>query len=273
MKTASSSVIKHPAIRYHGAKFRLAPWLISHFPSHRCYVEPFGGAAGVMLRKERSYSEVYNDLDGEIVNFFCVLRDPLQREKLIELCILTPYSRTEFFKAYEPAADDIERARRLVVRAHMGFGSAAACGWRTGFRSDTKRNCATVQHMWMRLPENLAAVGQRFSGVLIENKNALEVIKQHDAETTLFNVDPPYVPQSRSGSQYYRHEMTILHHAELLQTLRSCAGAVVLSGYDSEFYNDELNGWRKETKTSAASGRGGSISKKECIWIKQAQTK
>lgn len=154
--------IKHPAIRYHGGKFRLAPWVISHFPAHTHYVEPFGGAASVLLRKERSYAEVYNDLDGDVVNLFFVLRDMTLRECLIESLILTPYSRDEFTDAYGEAGTMVEKARKLVIRATMGFGSAGATKGTTGFRLDTKRSSATAQHLWARMPENLAAVGQRF---------------------------------------------------------------------------------------------------------------
>lgn len=154
-----SAIIKHPAIRYHGGKFRLASWIISHFPAHRCYVEPFGGGASVLLKKAPSEAEVYNDLDGDVVNLFRVLRNSESRQALIDACALTPYSRGEFCCAYEQTDDPIEQARRLVVRATMGFGSAGATKGKTGFRLDTKRNSATAQKIWARQPDNLAAVG------------------------------------------------------------------------------------------------------------------
>ena len=125
--------IKHPALRYHGAKFRIAPWIMNFFPEHQCYVEPFGGAAGVLLQKERSYSEVYNDLDGDICNFFAVLRNPMTRSQLIEQIQLTPYARSEFELAWIKSDDPVERARRTAIRAAMGFGSA-------GERRDTTHN-------------------------------------------------------------------------------------------------------------------------------------
>ncbi|MFK7074022.1 DNA adenine methylase, partial [Acinetobacter baumannii] len=109
-----------PLIRYHGGKFRLATWVISHFPNHTCYTEVFGGAAGVLLQKPRAYAEVYNDLDGEIVNLFRVLRNEDQRNKLIEQLVFTPYSRDDFHEAWEPCEDPIEKARRLIIRAQMG---------------------------------------------------------------------------------------------------------------------------------------------------------
>jgi DNA adenine methylase len=113
--------VSHPLIRYHGAKWRLAPWIISHFPKHRIYVEPFGGSGSVLLRKKQSEIEVYNDLDGEIVNLFRVARD--NGEELSRLVYLTPYSREEFVKSFEPSDDPIEQARRTVVRSFQGFGS------------------------------------------------------------------------------------------------------------------------------------------------------
>ncbi|MEE1860760.1 DNA adenine methylase, partial [Acinetobacter baumannii] len=131
------NTMNHPLIRYHGGKFRLAPWVLSHFPNHTCYTEAFGGAAGVLLQKPRAYAEVYNDLDGEIVNLFRVLRNEEHRNKLIEQLVFTPYSRDDFQGAWEPCDDPIEKARRLIVRAQMGFGSAGATKGITGFRIDT----------------------------------------------------------------------------------------------------------------------------------------
>ncbi|MDX3744916.1 DNA adenine methylase, partial [Pseudomonas sp.] len=118
--------ISAPVIRYHGSKFRLASWVTQYFPRHTCYVEPFGGAAGVLMQKPRSYAEVYNDLDGDVVNLFRVLQDPQARAALFEAVVLTPYARQEFERAWEPAEHPVERARRTIIRAQMGFGSAGA---------------------------------------------------------------------------------------------------------------------------------------------------
>lgn len=264
----------HPLIRYHGAKFRIAHWIISQMPNHVCYTEAFGGAAGVLLQKPRSYAEVYNDLDGDIVNLFRVMRDSSSREKLIEQLVLTPYAREEFENAWKSTTDDIERARRLIIRAQMGFGSAGATKGITGFRIDTKRQYGTAQSLWATYPEQLAMIGQRLSGVLIENRSAIQILKDHDAETTLHYVDPPYVHDTRYAGaktgRVYRHEMNDDQHAELLETLLGLKGMVMLSGYQSDLYDDVLTGWKKvEIKARISSGRG-TDTRTECLWMNPA---
>lgn len=266
--------VTSPALRYHGGKFRLASWIMQFFPPHQTYVEPFGGAAGVLLKKERCYAEVYNDLDGEIVNFFQVLRDRELRQQLLELVSLTPYAREEFETAWEEAGDRVERARRTAVRAQMGFGSAGATKGTTGFRIDTKRAYGTAQHLWAEYPAAIAVVGKRFEGVLIENRPAIEVMQQHDRHDTLHFVDPPYLLGTRvlqaGGQGYYRHEMTDDDHLELLGILLGMDGMVVISGYDSDLYNEALIGWETySTKSRISAGRGTAL-RTEVVWINQA---
>lgn len=266
--------LDHPLIRYHGGKFRLAHWIISHMPNHVCYTEVFGGAAGVLLQKPRAYAEVYNDLDGDIVNLFEVLRDSGSREQLIELLVLTPYSRSDFENAWEPTENKIERARRVCVRAQMGFGSAGATKGITGFRIDTKRQYGTAQSLWATYPEHLGIIGQRLSGVLIENRPAVQVLKEHDAETTLHYVDPPYVMDTRydgaKSGRIYRHEMNDQDHQELLETLTNLKGMVMLSGYPSELYDDFLVGWKRiDTSSRISAGRGTAL-RTECLWLNPA---
>lgn len=263
-----------PVLRYHGGKFRLAPWIMSFFPAHTCYVEPFGGAAGVLLQKPRAYAEVYNDLDGDVANFFRVLRDPATRTQLIEAITMTPYHRDEFEQAWESADEPIERARRLAIRAQMGFGSATATKGKTGFRIDTKREYGTAQQLWAYYPAALATAGQRLSGVLMENRPAIEVMRAHDGPYTLHFVDPPYLHETRvmqSGKAgYYRHEMTNEDHIELLQALLKLEGMVVLSGYPSDLYNDILAGWSTQTTDARISAGRGSGVRKEVVWLNPA---
>ncbi|MCK4793825.1 MAG: DNA adenine methylase [Desulfobacteraceae bacterium] len=268
--------IKKPVMRYHGAKFRLAQWVMSHFPDHHTYVEPFGGAAGVLLQKPRSMSEVYNDLDADIYNVFKVLQDKNQTAELQRLLLVTPYSRNEFELSYEETTDPVEQARRTIIRAHMGFGSAGATKHQTGFRIDSARKYGTAAHLWFEYPAEIASFGNRLQGVVLENRPAIDVLKNHDREDTLFFVDPPYLHETRSmggHSRCYNHEMTNEDHEELLDTLQHLEGYVVLSGYDSGQYNDLLPGWEKRSTTARISAGRGTGIRTECIWLNNACAK
>jgi DNA adenine methylase len=268
------SGVTTPVIRYHGGKFRLAPWVIEHFPPHQVYVEPFGGAAGVLVQKPRSHGEVYNDLDGDMVNLFRVLQAAASREALIELLVFTPYARDEFEKAWLYTDEPVERAHRTIIRAQMGFGSAGASKGTTGFRIDCYRQYGTAQQLWARYPDQLAAIGSRLAGVLIENRPAIDIMLAHDSPQALHYVDPPYMHDTRvrgaAKGRYYRHELDDEQHAELLTTLKQLQGMVVLSGYPSELYRTELADWTMNTTTARISaGRGGST-RQECLWINPA---
>lgn len=262
-----------PVLRYHGGKFRLSKWLYGFFPAHEIYVEPFGGAASVLLRKPRSHGEVYNDLDQDIFNLFQVLRDEKGAARLRELCELTPYSRDEFQLAYLHTDDPIERARRTIVRSAMGFGSGAATGHKTGFRCEARRQHGTTAAVWAKYPAVLSWVCQRLRGVNIENRPADRCITSHDTATTLFYVDPPYLIDTRvigGSGKVYRHELTHQQHVELLQQLLGVQGMVALSGYASELYSDMLVGWQCETKQARISAGAGTALKTECLWLNPA---
>lgn len=267
------SEVTRPALRYHGGKFRLAPWILQFFPPHSCYVEPFGGAAGVLLRKPRVYAEVYNDLDADIVNFFRVLRDPGMRADLIEACRLTPYAREEFDASYQATDDPLERARRTCIRAAMGFGSGGATKGSTGFRTDTRRKYGTAQHNWADYPDSIAAIGERFAGVLIENRDALDVISSHDGPDTLHFADPPYVHATRSmrNRGCYQHELDDAKHFQLLDVLRSVDGMVVLCGYENPLYVQlERDGWCRFQTQARISGGRGTVLRTEVVWLNPA---
>jgi DNA adenine methylase len=124
-KTGAHIAIALAPVRWHGGKFLMSRQIMPYLPAHRLYTEAFGGGAGVLLHKPRSHAEIYNDLDDDIVGLFRVLQDPAQACRLIELLRLTPFARREFEIAYEPSTIPIERARRLVIRSFMGFGSNA----------------------------------------------------------------------------------------------------------------------------------------------------
>ncbi len=201
------SVPSRPVLRWHGGKWKIAHWIIKYFPPHRVYVEAFGGAASVLLQKPRVYGEVYNDLDDWVVTLFRVLRDPIQARRLIDLLKLTPFARTEFEETGrildECDGDAIERSRWLIVRSFMGFGSNAHNGRPTGFRSNSNRNGTLPAHDWANYPEAMQAVVDRLRGVVIERRDALEVMIQHDSNQTLHYVDPPYLAETRSPGNKY----------------------------------------------------------------------
>ncbi|QDH59450.1 DNA adenine methylase [Pandoraea pnomenusa] len=257
-----------PIMRYHGGKWRLADWIIAQFPQHKVYVEPFGGAASVLMKKPRSHGEVYNDLDGDMVNVMRVLKDAAAREALAEALTFTPYAREEFDIAWEATDDPVERARRTFIRAEMGFGSAGATKGTTGFRIDSKRNYGTAMQVWSRVPDGLRAFGLRLQGVLIENRPALQVLRDHDTLHTLFYVDPPYVHDTRKmASACYRHEMDDEQHVALLDALLELDGMVILSGYPHRAYDERLVGWRRvESKAQIAANRG-SGARTEVLWL------
>jgi DNA adenine methylase len=260
------SAPRRPVLRWHGGKWNLAPWVIGHFPPHRCYVEPFGGAASVLLRKPRSYAEVYNDLDGDAVNLFRVLRSDRAAE-LIEAIRLTPFAREEFAEAYQKADDEVERARRLVVRSFMGFGSNGH-NRLTGFRANSNRSGTTPARDWVNYPDALSLIVERLIGVVVENRDAKEVMAAHDTPLTLHYVDPPYVMDTRSdaGSDY-AHELSDADHAELLDFLQSLQGTVILSGYPHEMYDAALSDWRRIERPALADN---AKPRTEVLWINRA---
>ncbi|MDP3328754.1 MAG: DNA adenine methylase [Parvibaculum sp.] len=274
--TASEIPPPRPVLRWHGGKWILAPWIIAHFPPHRIYVEPFGGAASVLMRKPRSYAEIYNDLDSDVVGLFQVLRNPDLSARLIAGLRLTPFARLEFENAYEVVDDPVESARQLCIRSFMGFGSDGFNrDVRTGFRAQSNRSGTTPAHDWCNYPESLLEVVKRLRGVVVENKDAIEVMRAHDCPTTLHYVDPPYMPETRSeksrrtGEKYhaYRHEMTSADHVALLEFLGGVDGMVVLSGYPNDMYESMLEGWVRVERAALADGARKRV---EVLWINPA---
>jgi DNA adenine methylase len=264
-----------PILRYHGGKWKLAEWIISKFPKHRVYVEPFGGAASVLMRKDRSYAEVYNDRWDVVVNVFRVLRDPIKSEQLKRLLELTPFSRTEFnstFRRRPEGAADVECARLTILRSYAGFGSASTNGeYPTGFRCNSNRSGTTPAHDWVNYPGHIGAFVERLAGVVIENREALEVIGQHDGVGTLFYLDPPYPHSTRNmqrGNAAYAIEMTDEQHRELAEVAHQVKGMVVISGYPCELYDRELYvDWKRLQCEHKADG---ARSRQEVLWMNES---
>lgn len=268
-----------PVLRWYGGKWMLAPWIIEHLPKHKIYVEPYGGAASVLLRKPRSYAEVYNDLDSDVVNLFRVMRNDALAARLQEQLRLTPFCREEFEESFEISDDPVERARRLIVRSFQGFGANAhVCDLKgrnsTGFRASSNRSGSTPARDWQNYPESLPAVVDRLRGVTIESRDALQIMAAHDGPNTLHYVDPPYVWETRSGGnkrnlrkRMYRHDMEDQQHLELVTFLKTLKGMVVLSGYPNALYEAELPSWYRVEREAFADG---ARPRTEVIWINQA---
>lgn len=217
----------------------------------------------VLLRKPRSYAEVYNELDGEIVNVFKVLRD--QGPKLKEKLSLTPFSRDEFFLSYRPARSSVEMARRTIIRSFMGFGSDAIKN-KSGFRANSHRSGTTPAHDWANYADLLPLLTERLKRVVLENRDALEVISQHDREDTLFYIDPPYVHSTRAADRpkQYVHEMTDAQHRDLSKVLHAVKGKVVVSGYPCDLYDELYGSWERVERDALADGARKRV---EVLWM------
>lgn len=272
MKTKSGGPSR-PVLRWHGGKWILAPWIIDHFPPHRVYTEAYGGAGSVLLRKPRSYAEIWNDLDEEAVNLFRVLRNKKQSAELRRALYLMPFSRVEFQRSYEPTDNPIEKALRLVIRSYMGFGANAHNkGQPTGFRANSNRAGTTPAHDWANYPGALALTIKRLRGVILEQRHGPDILLQHDGPDTLHYVDPPYVHGTRGSRNNdsrhrYAHEMFDTDHEDLSCILKNLKGMVVLSGYRGALYEKLYADWTSFERQAFADGAKQRV---EVLWLNES---
>ena len=257
-------------MRYHGGKWRLADWIISHMPPHRVYVEAYGGAASVLMQKPRTYAEVYNDLDKTIVTVFRVLQDDEKRRKLCRKLECTPFSRQEFERSYQPTDEPVESARRTLIRCFQGHAGRMGEGQRTGFRAHSYRRGSSHAHSWSRYPAQIEAFGRRLEGVVIECRDALEVIQQQDTPRTLHYLDPPYVSESRETIDAYDCEMTDSDYEDLATVLSEVQGMVLLSGYRCNTMTRLFGDWHRVDRNTQANGQEGGVDRQESLWMNQA---
>lgn len=258
-----------PPIAYYGGKTSIAQKIVDLFPDHDHYVEPFAGSLSVLLAKRPSRMETVNDLDGEVMAFWRILRDrPAELERV---CALTPHGRAEHAAAYEPVpADhpdrDLETARRVWVRLTQARGgSMRRSGWRHYMDPKSSPSSTSVRvHGYVA---RMAAAAERLSRVSLECRPALDVIAAYGKfPGVLLYADPPYLRSSRTSTEY-RHEMpTEDEHRQLAEAFAGCNATVVLSGYETPLYADLYGGWhRREIET--ATGQGGSWSARtEVLW-------
>lgn len=255
-------MLTRPAFRYYGGKWILAPWIIEYFPPHYHYIELCGGAGSVLIRKPPSVLETFNDLDGDIVNFFRILRD--RKDEIIERLRLTPYSRTEYKSHAESASDPVERARRFFVGCMQSIGSMPYTS--SGWRVTKSKNSAPGKPGAKLSVDHLFWIARRFSEVQIEQLPCLEMIERYNYEDNLFYFDPPYARETRSTPKHYCIDWVDQDHIDCAKVLREAVAYVVISGYACNLYCDlyERHGWKRFDKEVIVNSGG---SRTESVWL------
>lgn len=255
---------------WYGGKFSHLDWLLPLLPQAHHYCEPFAGSAAVLLNREPSAVETYNDIDGEVVNFFRVLReDP---EELMRMIAMTPFSREEFYFAVNNpgrGVSRLERARRFYVRARQartGLAQTATLGRWANCRNTSRSGMSGVISRWFGGVDALADIGERLLRVQIENRPAIDVIRLYDSPGTLFYCDPPYVHTTRGDSKAYGFEMDEEQHRALAAALHRIRGKAAVSGYRCELMDRLYKGWRR---FDADEKHCHSIKqlRQECVWM------
>lgn len=255
-----------PVLKYPGSKWRIVEWIISLMPPHKSYLEPFFGSGAVFFNKPPSRIETINDLDGEIVNLFRVIRE--RPEDLERAVALTPYSRTEYKRAWEQrkagnVTDPVELARLTLVRYWQAHGSR--CNENGGWKNDRAgRGYAYAVRDWNRIPERIATAVERLKEAQIEQTPAVELIRRFAHPEVLIYADPPYVLSTRTQRQYNVEMAENAQHIELLEALLAHPGPVMLSGYDNDLYNEMLPGWTRLCHKARSEGGGA---RTECLWV------
>jgi DNA adenine methylase len=243
---------KEVVLKYPGSKKRIAPWIVGQFPDNYrelTYLEPFFGSGSVFFEKEPSVIETINDIDGEIVNLFKQIRE--HAEELIRLISLTPWSRQEYLTAFEHTDDDLEQARRFLIRAWMSRGGGGII-YKNGVRFNKKRN-GSLANFCDILPVRISIAADRLlhslSGpVQIECKDAITLIQEYDHKDVFMYLDPPYLRSTRTKNKLYKHELADDDHIRLLEAVISSKAHILISGYENGMYKEYLKGWYKDTR-------------------------
>lgn len=253
-------------LKYPGSKWNIARQLVELMPPHHSYVEPYFGSGAVLFNKTPSAIETVNDLDGDVTNLFrCIQQDS---ERLARLVMTTPFSREMYDMQFEPDnsyASRYQRAAGFLVRCWQSHGSRNRTdGYKCGWKYDAKgRERAYSLWSWYRLPEWIIDIAERLRMVQIENRPALDMIRRFDREGVFMYLDPPYLLGTRNRKQY-QCEMEDADHEELLKIILRSQAMVMVSGYESDMYNDYLQGWGKEVFQSCAEG---GRPRTEVIWM------
>lgn len=268
--TISRSRSKRIAFGWYGGKFSHLDWLLPLLPKTHNYCEPFSGSGAVLLNREPSPVETFNDIDGELVNFFKVLRD--QPDELTRAIGLTPFSREEFHRAVTGSTrnlSDFERARRFYVRARQartGLAQTATLGRWANCRDTSRAGMAGVVSRWLGAVEALPEIASRLIRVQIENRPAIDVIRAYDSKETLFYCDPPYLHDTRGDSKAYGFEMDEGEHIDLASALNVIQGKAAISGYRNALMDKLYKGWRRFDATPRNIHSVKQV-RQECLWM------
>lgn len=247
-----------PPLKWHGGKYYLARQIVALMPPHLHYVEPFAGGLSVLLaKKPEGISEVVNDLNGGLSNFWKVLQSEEQFARFHRILEAVPFSQVEWEDAAEERTDEVDRAVRFFIRCRQSLAGRMDV-FAPLSKTRTRRGMNEQASAWISAVDSLPLVHARLRRVSILNRDALEVIRQEDTPKTLFYLDPPYLAETRTADDVYTHEMGEKAHVELLGAIRKCKGQVMLSGYPSELYDKELHDWTRREfalPNQAASGK------------------
>ena len=236
-------------LKYPGSKWKIAGQLVEMIPQHHSYVEPYFGSGAVLFKKPLSDIETINDIDDDVTNLFMCIRQ--DSEKLARLVMSTPFSRQEYEESFGTDKfgimildDPYQKALRFLVRCWQGHGFRTN-GCKVGWKNDVQgRERSYALWNWYRLPDWIIEVAERLRKVQIENKPALDVIKRFNYENVFMYIDPPYLLGTRAGKQY-KCEMSDKDHEELLKELLQNKAKIMISGYESQMYNEYLENWHK----------------------------
>ncbi|AKG36115.1 DNA adenine methylase [Paenibacillus durus] len=255
-------------LHYPGSKWSMANWIISHMPPHTTYLEPYFGSGAVLFNKPPSALETVNDLDGDVVNLFRVIRD--RPNELAHMVQWTPYSREEYYRSYEESADTLEKARRFLVRTWQAIGAKTSdrTGWRSNIQYD-KAPHKIWPKQWREIPLEILQCCDRLKDVQLENQPALQLLERYRFPDVCIYADPPYLLETRA-SRMYKHEMAEEGetdeeaHLKLLDALDAHPGPVLLSGYSHPLYDERLKHWQRNERAATADRGKPRI---EVLWI------
>lgn len=258
------------AFGWYGGKFSHLDWLLPLLPPCHHYCEPFGGSAAVLLNRNPSAVETYNDIDGEVSNFFRVLRE--EGSELVRAIGLTPFSREEFFVACSTNGHkigDLERARRFFIRARQvrtGLAQTASIGRWANCKGTSRAGMSGVVSRWLGSVRTLPSIAERFLRVQIENRPAADVVRLYDSKQTLFYCDPPYPHSSRHDNKAYGTEMSDEEHRQLASLLHRVRGKVAVSGYRCDLMDDLYEDFSRHD-ASAKICHSVKKPRREALWV------